>query len=167
MGARDPDTAHRATLSGLKMALVYTTFTLALFSLFPHSLVEVFRSRQDAAAFVQVRPLAVFMVRLVALYVMADAIGIVFGGALRGAGDTFRTMLLSVSGHWVLALAGLLLVRVFHAPPRVTWVVVVVLVMSLGVVLYLRYRTGHWRRIRVVDSSPPSAAPGLPVSDPA
>jgi multidrug resistance protein, MATE family len=167
MGARDPDTAHRATLSGLKLALVYTTFTLALFSLFPHSLVEVFRSRQDVAAFTQVRPLAVFMVRLVALYVMADGIGIVFGGALRGAGDTFRTMLLSVSGHWVLALSGLLLVRVFHAPPRVTWVVVVVLVMSLGVVLYLRYRTGHWRRIRMVDTSPPSAAPGLSVSDPA
>ncbi|MFH1143870.1 MAG: MATE family efflux transporter, partial [Candidatus Eisenbacteria bacterium] len=166
MGARDPDTAHRATLSGLRMALTYTTVTFAVFGLFPHALVEIFRTRQDAVAFTQVQPLAVYMVRLVALYVMADGVGIVFGAALRGAGDTFRTMILSVSGHWVLALAGLLLVRVFHAPPRVTWVVVVVLVMSLGVVLYLRYRTGHWRRIRVLDGPPPTAAPGLPLSDP-
>jgi MATE family multidrug resistance protein len=167
MGARDPDTAHRATLSGLKMALAYSICTFALFGLFPQPLVEIFRSRQEVAAFDEVRPLAVFMVRLVALYVMADAVGIVFGGALRGAGDTFRTMLLTVSGHWALALAGLVLVRVVHASPRLTWSVVVVLVMSLGAVLYLRYRTGRWRTIRVVDTAPEAATAGSYVSDPA
>lgn len=167
MGARDPDTAHRSALSGLKLALAYSMCTFALFSLLPHPLVEVFRSRQDATAFAQVRPLAIFMVRLVALYVMADAVGIVFGGALRGAGDTFRTMLLTVSGHWALALAGFVLVRVVHAPPRLTWVAVVILVMSVGVALYLRYRTGHWRRIRVVEAAPVPATAGGAVSDPA
>jgi MATE family multidrug resistance protein len=161
MGARDPDTAHKATHSALKMALAYTTCTFLVFSLFPHPLVEIFRSRQDPAAFVEVRPLAVFMVRLVALYVMADGIGIVFGGALRGAGDTFRTMLLSVSGHWLLALAGILLVRVVHAPPRVTWAVVVVMVVAVGAAMYLRYRTGRWRHIRMVDA-PPAVGPGMP-----
>ncbi|MBM3316375.1 MAG: MATE family efflux transporter [Candidatus Eisenbacteria bacterium] len=167
MGARDPDTAHKATLSGFKLALTYSAVTFALFSLLPHPLVDLFRTRQDAAAFAEVRPLAVFMVRLVALYVMADAVGIVFGGALRGAGDTFRTMLLSVSGHWVLALAGFLMVRVLHAPPRLTWAVVVALVICLGGVLYLRYRSGHWRRIRVVESAPEAVAPGVVFSDPA
>jgi multidrug resistance protein, MATE family len=167
MGAGDPDTAHRTAISGLKLALAYSLCTFAVFSLFPHPLVEVFRSRQDAASFEQVRPLAVFMVRLVAVYVMADAVGIVFGGALRGAGDTFRTMLLTVSGHWALALAGLVLIRVLHAPPRVTWSVVVVLVMSVGLVLYLRYRTGHWRRIRVVEAPPVAATAAEAVSDPA
>lgn len=165
MGAGDPDTAHRATLSGLKLALAYSLCTFALFSLLPQPLVEVFRSRQDAAAFEEVRPLAVFMVRLVALYVMADAVGIVFGGALRGAGDTLRTMLLSVSGHWVLALAGVMMVRVLHAPPRLTWSVVVALVMGLGLVLYLRYRTGHWRRIRMVEEPPVPELTGAPASD--
>jgi len=167
MGARDPDTAHRSTMSGLRMALVYSMCTFAVFSLFSHPLVEIFRTRNDAAAFAEVRPLAVFMVRLVALYVMADAVGIVFGGALRGAGDTFRTMILTVSGHWALALAGILLVRVFHVPPRVTWTVVVALVICLGVILYLRYRGGHWRRIRVVEAPPEGVAPGSLYSDPA
>jgi multidrug resistance protein, MATE family len=165
MGAHDPDTAHRTTISALKMALVYSACTFTIFSLFSHPLVEVFRTRQDAAAFALVRPLAVFMVRLVALYVMADAVGIVFGGALRGAGDTFRTMLLTVSGHWALALGGLVLVRVVHAPPRATWLAVVVLVMGVGGALYLRYRTGQWRRIRVLEVPPEPAVPGSPASD--
>ncbi len=163
MGARDPDTAHKVTHSALKLALIYSTCTFAIYSLFPHQLVELFRTRQDAAAFAEVRPLAVFMLRLVALYVTADAIGIVFGGALRGAGDTFKTMLLSVSGHWAMAAAGILLVRVFHVPPRVTWCMVVVAVLGLGAVLYLRYRSGHWRRIRMVEAAPEARAPGLPV----
>ncbi len=165
MGAGDPDTAHRTTHSALRLALVYSAFTFTMFSLFSHPLVEVFRTRNDAAAFGLVRPLAIFMVRLVALYVMADAVGIVFGGALRGAGDTLRTMLLTVSGHWLLALATLLLVRVLHVPPRITWMVVVALVMSLGAALYLRYRTGHWRCIRVVDGAPEATVSGAPASD--
>ena len=166
MGARDPDTAHRVTLSALRIALVYSACTLAVYSLMPQPLVEIFRPRHDSAAFAEVRPLATFMVRLVALYVMADAIGIVFGGALRGAGDTFRTMLLTVSGHWLLALAGLVLVRVVHAPPRITWIVVVMLVIALGLVLYLRYRTGRWRHFRVIDTAAPAIATAE-VSDPA
>jgi hypothetical protein len=95
----------------------------------------VFRTRHDAAAFEAVRPLAVFMVRLVAIYVMADAVGIVFGGALRGAGDTFKTMLLTVSGH------------------------------AVGASLYLRYRAGRWRRIRVLEAVPGPGVDGAPVSD--
>jgi len=166
MGAGQPDTAHRTVQSALKLALTYSAFTFTMYSLFSHPLVELFRTRNDPAAFAAVRPLAVFMLRLVALYVMADAIGIVFGGALRGAGDTFRTMLLTVSGHWALALAGLILVRFVHASPRLTWVFVVALVMVVGLVLYLRYRTGHWRRIRVVEGPPPDpGATAAPLSD--
>jgi MATE family multidrug resistance protein len=165
MGARDPDTAHRTTLSGLKLALAYSAFTFTMFSLFSHPLVEVFRTRNDAAAFEQVRPLAIFMVRLVAIYVMADAVGIVFGGALRGAGDTFKTMLLTVSGHWALALAGLVMVRVLRVPPRATWIAVVILVMAVGGALYLRYRTGRWRDIRVLEAAPEAGVDGAPVSD--
>lgn len=165
MGAGDPDTAHRTTLSALRLALAYTAFTFTMFSLFSHPLVEIFRTRHDVAAFEAVRPLAVFMVRLVAIYVMADAVGIVFGGALRGAGDTFKTMLLTVSGHWALALAGLVMVRVFHMPPRATWLAVVILVIAVGGSLYLRYRTGRWRHIRVLEAAPGPGVDGAPVSD--
>ena len=42
------------------------------------------------------------MLRLAGLYVLADAMMVVFSGALRGAGDTFWTMCISVGLHWLL-----------------------------------------------------------------
>ncbi len=90
------------------------------------------------------------MVRLVAIYVFADAVGIVFGGALRGAGDTFWTMVISVSGHWLMTFASAALIRGMRVGPRAAWCAMVAVVLGLGLVLYLRFRSGRWRLLRVV-----------------
>ncbi len=155
MGAGSPDTAHRAAMSGLKIAVVFTAATFTAFCASPGPLVRLFQPAGGAEAFGRIVPLAVFMVRLVSVYVFADALSIVFGGALRGAGDTFWTMVISVSGHWSFALAAIVLIRFVHAGPRATWMVMVALVLCLGSTFYLRFRAGRWRSIRVVDGVPP------------
>jgi len=158
MGAGQPDTAARAALSGVKVACLYTLVTFTAFCLFPGPLVEVFRPGEaEAATFPEVAALAVFMVRLISIYVFADAIAIVFSSALRGAGDTFWTMVLSVSGHWVFTITAAVLIRICGAGPRTTWVVVVFLVLGLGSAFFLRFRSGRWRTLRVV--SPPALPP--------
>ena len=70
MGAGDPDTAHRATMSGLKLAWMYGACTLAAFALFPEPLVQVFRPDQNPEVFDRAAPLAVFMLRLASIYVL-------------------------------------------------------------------------------------------------
>ena len=155
MGAGQPDTAHRATMSGLKIAALYTAVTFTAFCLFPEPLVAIFRPDEADAAFAEVVPLAVFMVRLIAVYVFADAMVNVFGSALRGAGDTFWTMVLSVSGHWVLTLSAMAMIHVVKAGPRAVWMMVVVLVIGLGSAFSLRYRSGRWRTLRVVEPPTP------------
>ena len=117
-------------------------------------LVSMFKPLENPESFEQVRPLAVYMVRLISLYVFADAMTIVFGGALRGAGDTFWTMAISVSGHWALAITTFLMIKVFDLSPRTTWLAVVALVMLIGLMLFLRYRTGKWRTLKVLDEYP-------------
>lgn len=156
MGAGNPDTAHRVTLSGLKLATGYTALAFLTFCLFPEPLVHLFRPGALSGGFDEVIPLAVFMIRWMSLYVFADSIGIVFGGALRGSGDTFWTMVISVAAHWVFALTALVMIRILNAEPRTTWMAVVLLVVGLGITFWLRYRTGHWRSLRVVDPAPTS-----------
>jgi MATE family multidrug resistance protein len=155
MGAGRPDTAHRVAMSGLKVATLYSFVGFTAFCLFPEQLVSVFRPDEGAEAFAEVLPLAVFMVRLVAVYVFADAVAHVFGSALRGAGDTFWTMVISVSGHWALALAAMALIRGARVGPRAAWGSIVFLVIGLGAAFYLRYRTGRWREMRVVEAPTP------------
>ncbi len=121
MGAREPDTAHRATMSGLKLAWMYSFCALLAFAIFPELLAGIFRPSRPDAIFAEAFPKAVLMLRLAALYVMGDAMMLVFGGALRGAGDTFWVMCISVGTHWTLLAVLAVSLRLFHFTPESAW----------------------------------------------
>jgi MATE family multidrug resistance protein len=154
MGAGSPDTAHRATLSGLKLACLYSLGTLIAFAVFPEFLVGIFRPAQTDPAFDLAFPRAVFMLRMASLYVMADAIMLVFGGALRGAGDTFWAMCISVTLHWILVAQLWLAQHIFHWSPETSWLTLCTTLMAFSGILYLRYRSGRWRTLRIVEPAP-------------
>jgi MATE family multidrug resistance protein len=158
MGAGSPDTAHRATMSGLRLALCYSFGMLLIFGTFSKPLVAMFL-RADAPDTARTIALGVFMVRLMAFYVCADAILLVFSGALRGAGDTFWTMCLSVSTHWSMSIVTIWLIRHSHVPPRVAWCSLVGFVWLIAGIFYGRYRSGRWREMRVVDAPVPVPVP--------
>ncbi|XHR29990.1 MAG: MATE family efflux transporter [Chthoniobacteraceae bacterium] len=155
MGAKSPDTAHRVTLSGLKMGLIFSGIMLVMFLCFPTYLVNVFRPDTHPAIFDEALPLSLFMVRLVALYVLVEAVIVALSGALRGAGDTQWAMRISVLLHWVLV--GLLygLLKVLHVSPQTAWVVTIIWFMVFSLAFVARYRTGKWRKINVINDGRP------------
>ncbi|HOK96697.1 MAG TPA: MATE family efflux transporter [Anaerohalosphaeraceae bacterium] len=163
MGAGLPDTAHRATLSGLKLAWMYSSCILLMFAFFPDCLVGLFRPRHETALFAAAYPMAVTMLRMAALYVMADAVMLVFGGALRGAGDTFWAMCISVVLHWILVALLFVFVRMWDVPPAASWLTLCCTFMLLSMLFYLRYRQGKWRTLRLIgqEFSPPAAVNGF------
>ena len=160
MGARDPATAERAAYSGLKVAYVYVGTLTAMFLFIPHRLVAVFAQHAGGGEFVDALPLAAVMLRIVGLYTLADATSLVLGGALRGAGDTKWAMRVSVALHWTMALTAVFLIKVVRARPLTVWAAFVGLVVLLGVALFLRFRGGKWRDIRMIDTVGDSGDPG-------
>jgi MATE family multidrug resistance protein len=154
MGAGDPDTAHRATFSGLKLALLYSFCTLLAFACFPQPLVSLFRPAVEDAIFSEAFPLAVFMLRMASVYVMADAVMLVFSGALRGAGDTFWAMCISVFLHWFMVSVLAVMLYGLHLKPGPAWVILCGTFMLFSGAFYLRYRSGKWRSMQVVEETP-------------
>lgn len=154
MGAGLPDTAHRATLSGLKLAWMYSACTFIAFAVFPGYLVGIFQPAQTEGVFAEVYPLAVSMLRLAALYVFADAMFLVFSGALRGAGDTFWAMCISVVFHWLLVVLLWVLLRVLGTSPLPAWLTLCLVFMMFSFAFYLRYHGGKWRTLRIVEPEP-------------
>jgi MATE family multidrug resistance protein len=155
MGASNPDTAHRACMSGLKSGWVYSALMLVLFVGFPSFMVDVFRPETGGEVFQQARPMALFMVKTVAFYIMVEAIIIVFSGALRGAGDTFWAMCISVGLHWLMLPVVFLMLNVLKLDPEYAWVFVIVIYMVFTIFFWLRYRSGKWRKLRVIGNEPP------------
>jgi multidrug resistance protein, MATE family len=153
MGAGRPDIAHKATLSGLKLALTYACCTLVAFSCFPQPLVAMFRAHGDSTVFDHAQPIAVHMLRLTSIYVLADAVNLVFSGALRGAGDTLWAMTISIARHWVLVPTLAVLLFIFHVRIETAWLVLVTVILAFSSVFYFRYRSGAWKKIRVLHAA--------------
>ena len=162
LGAGDPATAERAAYAGLKAAYAYAGTLTVLFLVVPGALVAVFAGDAGNVSYAEVRPLAVAMLRLAAIYTLADATFLVCGGALRGAGDTRWAMRASVALNWLMALVTLLLVRVLHVTPLHTWAVFVGLVLVMGLLFLWRFRQGRWKELRMItpaDEAEPAATP--------
>ncbi len=100
--------------------------------------------------FIQAKPIAVFMIRMAALYVLVEAMLITFIGALRGAGDTFWAMFISVALHWIIVPILFIMLKVIGLPLQICWSVMVAIFFLFSFVLYLRYRSGHWKNIKVI-----------------
>jgi len=80
-----------------------------------------------------------------ASYAIADAIILVIGGVLRGAGDTRWLMWVSVSLHWVMLIVQFLVIKVFYMGPRTAWVVFVIMIIVTAAVYAHRLRGEKWR----------------------
>ncbi len=153
MGAGDPKTAHRAAMSGIKTGIYYSIFILFLFVLIPGSLVAVFKPIHTSAAFIQAVPIATSMIRLASLYVLAEAVMVAIVGALRGAGDTHFTMLISVAAHWTMLPVVYILMNVLGFSAIIGWLGLIIFFLLFCMVLIWRYRSGKWQKIKIVNTS--------------
>ncbi len=151
-GAGDLNTAKRAVRSGLTLGLLYSFLMLGIFILFPDGLVNFFRPDIASEIFSLARPLAISMIKLVAIYVMAEALLIVFIGALRGAGDTFWAMVISVSIHWTILVVLYFALNFLHISAYQGWVILVVIFTAMAALPYWRYRTGAWKSIKIIEA---------------
>ncbi len=152
LGGGDAVAAERATYSGLKLAYAYALILMTLFLTIPRSLVGIF-APPGSEEYAHVVSLAVTLLRLAAIYTLSDATFLVFGGALRGAGDTAWAMRASVSIHWAMAVLVFAVVKVWHGGPVLAWLVFILAISTMGVSFGLRFRYGAWKQIRMVETA--------------
>jgi MATE family multidrug resistance protein len=150
MGAGDPDTAHHSAMSGIQTGIFYSIAILILFLLIPETLVMMFRPEAPDAVFSNAIPIAKSMIRLASLYVLIEAVMVAVVGALRGAGDTHFTMMVTVMAHWSLVPVLYLLMNVWEFSAVVGWLGLIICFNLFCFVLILRYRSGKWKRIKVI-----------------
>ncbi len=161
LGRDAPEEAEFCTWSGFHLALAYMG-TMALgYVLVPDWFLVPFGARTHAADFIQARDLAVKLLRIVAIYCVFDACYIMFTSALKGAGDTRYIMWLSVALAWSLMVlpswAGL---AWFGLGLFGLWAIICAYIIVMGMVFYLRFRTGRWKTMRVIEADPAAGEPG-------
>jgi MATE family multidrug resistance protein len=143
-GAADLPAAVRSYHSALKLALGLAGLVAALFVLAPEMLARLYTS--DTEVLRLTRPLFA----LAAAFQLFDAIQIVAGGALRGAGDTRWPFLTQTLLAWLLRLP-LVWLFAFALEGGVVgaWYGEFGFVLALAAALGWRLRSGAWQTVRI------------------
>jgi multidrug resistance protein, MATE family len=78
------------------------------------------------------------------------AAAMIFGSALRGAGDTFKVMLMNLTNIFLIRFAGVwIVVRWFDMGLEAVWVVLSAELFIRGLLMLCRFRFGRWDLTRV------------------
>lgn len=91
-----------------------------------------------------------------AIFQIFDAIAIIFTGALRGAGDTFWPMIITMVMTWTLHTGlGVLLVKFLPQLESIgPWIAVGVYIIILSITLAWRFESGAWEKINLLGKKP-------------
>jgi MATE family multidrug resistance protein len=143
VGAGNMARANQVIASGFLLALGYSGVLAIVFLLFRTSLVGVFETPDES--FPAIRELAGYMMIGLVSYMLADAIILISGGALRGAGDTRWIMVASTSVHWLMLLVQYFVIVVYKLDPLVSWWVFVAMLIILALLYLGRLFGGTWR----------------------
>ena len=150
VGAGDHAGAEKSAFLALRLGGVYAAILTTLFLTATLPLVRLF-ARGFADPSGNVERLAAILLRLASIYTVADATQLIFAGALRGAGDTVWIMRFSIVIHWVMAGAAIIMVKLLHIGPIPVWCMFIAMILSLGIVMVFRFRSGKWKEMKLIE----------------
>jgi putative MATE family efflux protein len=88
--------------------------------------------------------------RITGVIQIGFAAAMIFGGALRGAGDTISVMIVNLASIIGVRLTLVLIVgRLLHASLPWIWVVLCSELMLRGALMFARFRWGPWHKVKV------------------
>jgi MATE family multidrug resistance protein len=172
VGAGQPDTAVARARLGVALAVAYMTLCAVVFLVFRYQLIGFFVAGRDVTPD-QAREIITVGGRLMicaAVFQTADAFGIVYTGALRGAGDTVWPGVMTIAYSWVFIVGGGWSLAVLW--PGLTslgpWIAAAVYIIVYGLTMWWRFETGRWRSIRLLEPRPPAGTPppAVPSAEP-
>ena len=143
VGANDMARTDEVMSAAFFLGIFYSAILAILYISFRFPLVEVFSPPEGD--FSEIRSLSAFMMIGLSSYVMADAIIIICGGVLRGAGDTRWLMYTSVGLHWAMLIAQYYVILVWQFGPQVSWLTFCAMIFAIAIVYVWRLQSGVWR----------------------
>jgi MATE family multidrug resistance protein len=167
IGAGHPDTAAARARLTLSMAVAYMTVCGLAFVIFRRPLVAAFVGGPELTPAIEAEIIAIGARLMIcaAVFQTVDALGIVYTGALRGAGDTIWPGVMTMIYSWLFIVAGgATLVALAPGLESVgPWIGASVYIIVYGITMALRFEGGSWRSIQLLDADGRRAAAVAPI----
>lgn len=147
LGAGRPDLAQRSTYLAMWYSMLFMAVLGVSLMLFGEPITDLFIAGEDAAEVVDIGGQLLFIFAF-AMPALGSSLSI--SGALRGAGDTRSVLLIMTGSTWIIRLvpAYLLAVPLGLGVPG-AWMAAILDINTRSLLMYLRFRQGKWKHIKV------------------
>lgn len=153
IGERRPELAIKTTWKAFGLSSVYMMTFAVIYVLLPEVIVQPYlaHAKEDVTG---LQEQIALLLRFVAFYSFFDAMAIVFGSAVRGAGDTRFALLFSFLSCWLLMVGPTWYLWHFHGGSLLgSWWACSVYVLALGIGFLIRFQAGHWKQMSVIEAT--------------
>ncbi len=160
IGRERPVEARQVARSALDLTLVYVVVIGVFFLIFPETLVRLFKtSTVTGKDFAPILSMGVVLLRFLVFFTLFDALTMIFGGVLKGAGDIYYVMrVIGVCAIFVLALPTWIGVTYLGFGIYAAWTVLTLYACSLGIWFYARFRQDGWMSKSIIREAPGQSA---------
>ncbi len=150
-----PQRAIMVNRAALIVGWIYSLVWVVLCFGFPQWLLSLYALTDASAETVEAMSMARALLGFVGIYVLFDATQLIVAGSLRGAGDTWFVLIAASSISVIWVMLGLLAKSSMErwlgiSPLHWWWAVITAWVLTLAVVMVLRYWSGRWQSMRMV-----------------
>ena len=155
IGAGLKPAATRTTWNAVAMATTWTGAAAVLLVYFPETSLKPFlffdnSTATDTQSIKSVLPVAIELLKFVAIYSVFDAVAVVLASALRGAGDTVFPMVMTMFSSWlVMTLPAWIIVQSKSATINQLWMTCTAHIFLMGTAMLLRFLSGKWKNIQL------------------
>lgn len=167
IGEKRPDLAEASTWKGVIIGCGYMLAAAVIYVGLPHVLILPYSVYADPQEFAATGQTVIVLLRFVAVYSFFDAMAIIFGSAIRGAGDTRFAMVFGFVTAWLILVLPTYLTRIYWGPQLyLSWTYCAIYVVILGFGYCARFMQGRWRHMNVMHRDEGTAPEGLVTESP-
>lgn len=154
IGEGKPELASQTVWLGAKFAFIYVGLWCLIYLGLPNWITYPYLANANIENPAVLEHEVRLLLRYVALYSLFDAMAVVFGYAIRGAGDNLFPLLLAVIGcPLLLVLPLVVLSRLEMITLHSCWISVSVYIVVVGFGMFFRFLAGHWKKASVIERS--------------
>lgn len=147
LGKNNSQLASQITLSAIKIAFAIVALASIGFLGFSDSLVHNFGIMSESPVY----ELAIFMIQMLPLYCIFDALNFVVPATLRASGDTFFCLKINAIGHWTCLLICFYGIYYGHFSPSTIWCLFILTLLIQSIIFGYRYLRGSWKSLKMAE----------------
>jgi MATE family multidrug resistance protein len=149
LGRNKVSMAQKSVITAMQIVFIFTIFTFLTFLFVPNLLIKPFAKGSEALIIEQIRPTVIVLFRFIAIFSLFESLSIIFSLATKGAGDTKFVMKLLIILFTTASISMYIATKYFGLYN--CWSILVIYGIILNASCYLRYKSGKWKRMRVIE----------------